>query len=173
MGASLGETGPFACSCLPFPGPQRPIKRTLMEDDKRQPTPLLSVCASSRHSVYPPKMAHFFFSFGLIKHSSSSFSHRRSGVCRVKGRPQLLTHRAAKMNLNMCAMVWRMQYPNGNILTPKPQLSFRFISRVLKATKCNSVDGFRCAHLSHSSTSNFKGVDRKQNMYYEGLSPVN
>lgn len=62
MGASLGETGPFACSCLPFPGPQRPIKGSLMEDDKRQPTPLLSVCASPRRSVYPPKVAHVFFS---------------------------------------------------------------------------------------------------------------
>lgn len=65
-----------------------------------------------------------------------------------------------------------------NISTPKPPLSFRFISRVLKATGCNSADGFRCTHLSHSATSNFKGVDRKQNMYYEpeeggGLSAVN
>lgn len=61
MGASRGETGPFACSCLPFPGPQRPIKGTLMEDDKRQPTPLLFVCASPRHSVCPPKSGPFFF----------------------------------------------------------------------------------------------------------------
>lgn len=52
-------------------------------------------------------------------------------------------------------------------LDTKPPLSFRFISRVLKATECNSADGFRCTHLSHSATSNFKGVDRKQNMYYE------
>lgn len=68
-----------------------------------------------------------------------------------------------------------LQLPNGNITTPKPPLSFRFISRVLKATKCNSADGFRCTHLRHSATSNFRGVDRKQNMYYEvgGLSPVN
>lgn len=50
----------------------------------------------------------------------------------------------------------------------------RFISRVLKASECNSLDGFRCTHLSHRATSNFKGVDRKQNMYYEGgLSAVN
>lgn len=53
-------------------------------------------------------------------------------------------------------------------LDTKPPLSFRFISRVLRATECKSVDGFRCTHLSHSATSNFKGVDRKQNMYYEG-----
>jgi len=51
MGASLGETGPFACSCLPFPGPQRPIKGTLMGDDKHQATPLLFVCASPHHSL--------------------------------------------------------------------------------------------------------------------------
>lgn len=49
----------------------------------------------------------------------------------------------------------------------KPPLSLRFISRVLKAAKCNSADRFRCTHLGHSATSNFKGVDRKQNMYYE------
>lgn len=37
------------------------------------------------------------------------------------------------------------------------------------------MDDFRCIHLSRSATSNFKGVDWKQNMYYEGggLSPVN
>lgn len=60
-------------------------------------------------------------------------------------------------------------------LNTKPPLSFRFISRVLKASECNSVDDFRCIHLSHSATFNFKGVDWKQNMYYEGggLSPVN
>lgn len=73
MGASLGETGPFACSCLPFPGPQRPIKGSLMEDDKRQPTPLLSVCASPRRSVYPPKVAHVFFFFFPIGHSLTFF----------------------------------------------------------------------------------------------------
>lgn len=68
-----------------------------------------------------------------------------------------------------------LQLPNGNIATPKPPLSLRFISGVLKATKCNSADGFRCTHLRHSASSNFRGVDRKQNMYYEvgGLSPVN
>lgn len=56
----------------------------------------------------------------------------------------------------------------------KPPLSFRSISRVFRASDCISVDLFRCTHLSHSATSNFKGVDRKQNMYYEGgLSPVN
>ncbi len=56
---------------------------------------------------------------------------------------------------------------NGNISAPKPPLSFRFISRVLKANECNSADGFRCNPSSNSATSNFKGVDRKQNMYYE------
>lgn len=59
-------------------------------------------------------------------------------------------------------------------LNTKPPLSFHLISKVLKATQRSSVDSFRCTHLSHSATSNFKGVDRKQNMYYEGgLSPVN
>lgn len=52
-------------------------------------------------------------------------------------------------------------------LDTKPLLYLCFISRVLKATECNSADDFRCTHLSHSATSNFKGVDRKQNMYYE------
>ena len=42
-GAQPQGTEPFACSCLPFPGPQKPIKGALMEDDKRQPTPVLSV----------------------------------------------------------------------------------------------------------------------------------
>lgn len=48
-------------------------------------------------------------------------------------------------------------------------LHYVFVSSqgFLKATQCNSVDGFGCTHLSHSTTSNFKGVDRKQNMYYE------
>lgn len=71
--------------------------------------------------------------------------------------------------LQLAATKWRY-------LDTKPPLSFRFISRVLKDTEWNSVDGFRCIHLSRSATSNFKGVDWKQNMYYErggGLSPVN
>lgn len=47
-----------------------------------------------------------------------------------------------KMNLNVCyglvlaAAQWRY-------LDTKPPLSFHFISWVLKATKCNSVDGFK------------------------------
>lgn len=177
MGASLGETGPFACSCLPFPGPQRPIKGSLMEDDKRQPTPLLSVCASPSQSVYPPKVAHFFFFFFFLFGQAflNFFPPSRSWCCglsRVKGWSRQhsweRTLRAAKDQPEHVCYGLPLAVAKWRYLDTKPPLSFRFISRVLKATECNSVDGFRCTHLSHSATSNFKGVDRKQNMYYEG-----
>lgn len=131
MGASLRETGPFACSCLPFPGPQRPIKGTLMEDDKRQPTPLLSVCASYRHSVYPPKMAHFFLYSYFIKHSSSSVSRHlisrpREGDFKVKGcsrlRPLELANITPLMNLSTFVVIWLFQLPNA------PNLYYLFVS---------------------------------------------
>lgn len=121
------------------------------------------------------KWPSFFFFFFLTDQAFLQFSHclmswhRR--VCRVKGWSRLhsweLTHSTAKMNFNMCVLVWRLQSPNGNISTPN--LHYLFVSSpgFLKATECNSADGFRCTHLSHSATSNFKGVDRKQNMYYE------
>lgn len=51
-----------------------------MEDDKRQPTPLLSVYARSRHYVYPPKVAPFF----EIEHSSSFFFLPQSDVVAAK-----------------------------------------------------------------------------------------
>lgn len=151
MGASLGQTGPFACSCLPFPGPQRPIKGTLMEDDKRQPTPLLSVCASPRHTVYPPKMAQFFFLFKTDQTFLQFFPPTVwcpmeawwvKGWSPVENYGELTRTDQLKMNLNVCYGLvladaeWRY-------LDTKPPLSFHFISWVLKATKCNSVDGFR------------------------------
>lgn len=135
MGASLGETGPFACSCLPFPGPQRPIKGTLIEDDKRQPTPLLSVCASPRHSVSPPKVAHFFF----IEHSFSIFSHRLMFRCRgvrgVKGWPSaaLLRADAQTSEDEPQHVCYGLPLAKWQRLDTEPPLSFRFISGGFKS----------------------------------------
>lgn len=129
MGASLGETRPFACSCLPFPGPQRPIKGTLMEDDKRQPTPLLSVCTRPHHSVCSPVLFCFVLFFGgMVKHSSSFFflffSLPPSDVLMQR------SSRGLKVGHN-CGLC--LQTPNGNIVTPKPPLSFHFVSRGFKS----------------------------------------
>lgn len=45
-GGAWGDHCEFACSCLPFPRPQRPIKGPLMEYDKLYPTPLYSTAAT-------------------------------------------------------------------------------------------------------------------------------
>lgn len=124
MGASLGETRPFACSCLPFPGPQRPIKGTLMEDDKRQPTPLLSVCTRPHHSVYPPVFLFCFVFWGNDQtFLQFFFSLPPSDVLMQR------SFRGLKVGHN-CGPC--LQTPNGNILTPKPPLSFHFVSRGFK-----------------------------------------
>lgn len=81
--------------------------------------------------------------------------------------PRELTRGAAKDEPQHVCYGPPLALAKRQYLDTKPPLSFRFISRVLKAAECNSADGFRCTHLSHSATSNFKGVDRKQNMYYE------
>lgn len=68
-----------------------------------------------------------------------------------------------------------LQTPNGNILTPKPPLSFHFVSRGFKSRQVY----FWCWRQVRRSVPQchfqFQGVDRKQNMYHEvgGLSPVN
>lgn len=159
MGASLGETRPFACSCLPFPGPQRPIKGTLMEDDKRQPTPLLSVCELTPLCLPSKNGPVFFFLLG--------------GWQNIPPVP-VLTPTLWCPNADKFARVKVWTQPHSVLEVAKRQyrdtktsIMFSFISKVLKATKCNLAGGFRCTHLRYGAASNFRGVDRKQNMYYE------
>lgn len=132
-----------------------------------QPSPL---CLPSKNGP-----VFFFFFFFLGDQTFLHFFLPRSLSGLKVGHD--CTHTQKTRASTFCASVWRSQSPNGNMSTPKKTpLSLRFISRVLKAAKCNSADRFRCTHLGHSATSNFKGVDRKQNMYYEvvrGLLPVN
>lgn len=87
MRAGLGDPGPFACSCLPFPGPQRPIKGALMENDKHQPTPLLSICVSPQHAVCPQKKSFFLDCFNippLLFFLSPSHERNQESLFRLK-----------------------------------------------------------------------------------------
>lgn len=121
----------------------------------------------------PSKNGPVFFFFLLIKHSSSSFPHCLMswlrGVCRVKAWSQLhsqelkhVTDEPQHVCYGLALAVAKWQYRDT-----KTSIIFSFHLQGLKASECNSADGFGCTHLSHSATSNFKGVDRKQNMYYE------
>lgn len=124
MGASLWETGPFACSCLPFPGPQRPIKGTLMRDDKRQKNAFaLCLCQPMSHC---PQL---FFFFLVIRHSSSFLCHRLMQFDGLKVHPDCsleMWRRAATMNLNICVIVCCLQLPNSGISTPNLYYLFVF-----------------------------------------------
>lgn len=68
-----------------------------------------------------------------------------------------------------------LQTPNGNILTPKPPLSFHFVSRGFKSRQVYLWCWRQIRRSAPQCRFQFQGVDRKQNMYHEvgGLSPVN
>lgn len=59
-GPASGKQDHLHAAVCRFQGPQRPIKGALMEDDKRQPTPALSVWASSHRYVCLPSSFVFF-----------------------------------------------------------------------------------------------------------------
>lgn len=65
--------------------------------------------------------------------------------------------------------------PNGNILTPKPPLSFHFVSRGFKSWRVSLWCWRQIRRSAPQCHFQFQGVDRKQNMYHDvgGLSPVN
>lgn len=79
-GPASGKQDHLHAAVRRFQGPQRPIKGALMEDDKRQPTPALSVWASSHRYVCLPSSFVFFLLY-FIFWNCSNIPHPSTPHC--------------------------------------------------------------------------------------------
>lgn len=135
-------------------------------------TLLLSVCANPCHTLPTRhKKIKDFSSFWLsdipLVFPPNVWYPDVCAVWWVKGSSWLLSWELTRSRYAEPEHMCYSLLPNSGISTPFLYYLFVFSQGLETRRSGNSADDVTCTHLSHSATSNFKGVDRKQNMYYE------